>query len=382
MANTLTNLIPTLYNALDVVSRELVGFIPAVTMDATHERAAVNQTVRSFVTPAAAADDHAPGVTAPDDGDQTIGNVSMTIQKSRYVPIRWNGEEQLSVSSPGIGAERILQDQFAQAMRTLCNEIERDIGALYTNASRAVGTAGTNPFVVSSAKVVDNAADALQILLDNGAPIGDLNMVINTSAGAGMRKVPNLVKVNEAGDVSLLRQGILGNLHGFNVRESAGVRTHTSGAATGRLVANVANYAVGDTSIAFDTGSGDFLAGDVVSFADAAGQYVVQATAATPLVLNATGLIDAVLNDKAITVAANYAANMAFARSALALATRAPALPGGGDMADDRTVVQDPRSGLAFEVAVYRQYRQVRYEVSIAWGVAAIKTDHIALMMG
>lgn len=42
MANTLNSLIPTLYESLDIVSRELVGFIPSVALDANAARAAVN----------------------------------------------------------------------------------------------------------------------------------------------------------------------------------------------------------------------------------------------------------------------------------------------------------------------------------------------------
>lgn len=385
MANTLTNLIPTLYNALDVVSRELVGFIPAASVDATYTRAAVGQTVRSFATRAAAAGDISPGVTAPNDGDQTVDNIPITITKARSVPIRWNGEEQLGLMSPGISAERILQDQFAQAMRTLCNEIEVDLAiAAYSGASRATGTLGTNPFVVGSDKVIDNLADVRKILADNGSPMSDLQMVIDTTAGAGLRKVPNLYKANEGGETTLLRQGVLSELMGFDIRESAGVARPTVGTIT--ATTNNAGYAVGSTAITLSSAAVALVKGDVITFNGDTNRYVVaESLSGTGGVLQiaAPGLRQAIpTSTTAITVIASGPRNVAFSRSALYLAARAPAVPAGGDMADDATVVTDPRSGLSFEVRVYRQYRQVRYEVAMAWGVANLKSAHTAILLG
>jgi hypothetical protein len=384
-SNTLTDLIPTLYNALDVVSQEMVGFIPAVSRDATHERAAVGQTVRSFVAPAVESSDITPGVTAPGTGGQTIGNVSMTITKAKKTEILWSGEEQLSVSAPGITAQRILQDQFAQGMRTLVNEIEADIAvAAYSGASRAAGTLGTNPFIVGTDKVIDNVADVRKILADNGAPMGDLQMVVDTAAGAGLRKVPNLYKANEAAGDTLLRQGILTDLLGFDIRESAGVARPTVGTVT--ATTNNAGYAVGATEITLSNAAVALLKGDVITFAGDTNQYVVaEAVSGTGGVLKIAepGLQKAIPSSTtAITVIATGPRNAAFSRSALYLATRAPALPSVGDMADDRTLVTDPRSGITFEVSVYRQYRQVKYEIGIAWGVVNTKSEHSAILLG
>jgi hypothetical protein len=364
----------------------MVGFIPAVSRDATFERAALGQTIRSFVAPAATAQDVTPGLTAPNAGNQTIGDVSMTITKSRSVPIRWTGEQQLSVADPGIGANRILQDQFAQAMRTLVNEIEVDLGiAAQRGASRAHGTVGTNPFVVGSAAVIDNLTDVRRILADNGAPMSDLQMVINTAAGAGLRKVPNLYRANEAGDTSFLRQGVLSDLMGFQIRESVmGVPTPAVGTIT--ATTNNAGYAVGATEITLSSAAVALVAGDVITFANDPNRYVVaQSLSGTGGVLRiaAPGLRQPIAaSTTAITVLASGARNVAFSRSAMFLATRAPALPNGGDMADDRTIVQDPVSGLAFEVSLYRQYRQVYYEVACAWGVSNVKPAHTAILLG
>ena len=123
--------------------------------------------------------------------------------------------------------------------------------------------------------------------------------------------------------------------------------------------------------------------GDIITFAGDANKYVV-ATAVSGglLTIAKPGLRQAVADNAAITVGNSYTANMAFHRSSLILATRAPALPVEGDMADDRMLITDPRSGLTFEVALYKQYRQVRYEMSLAWGSQLIKPEHSALLLG
>lgn len=383
MPNTLTGLIPDLYEALDVVSRELVGLVPAVTRDSGVERAAVNQTVRSHVAPASTASNITPGVTAPDSGDQTIGNVTISITKARAVPVRWNGEEQRGINS-GSGYRAVLRDQFSQAFRTLANEMETDLAALHVSASRAHGTSGTTPF--GTAGNYTDASNALKILLDNGAPNSDLHLVINTAAGANLRGLQG-GKANEAGTAAILRQGVLLDIHGFAIRESAQIVTFTAGSVTGTVTAT---GAVGATAVSITTAAGAstaIKAGDVVTFAGDANKYIAAAdltlgaSASGTLTIAAPGLRrDA--SSAGVSVAASFAANMAFRRSAIVLANRLPALPEEGDMADDRMTMVDPISGLPFEVSLYRQYRQIRYEVAAAWGVKVIKPEHLAVLQG
>jgi len=384
MANTITSLFPDLYNALDVVSNELVGFIPAVSSDMTFERAAVGQTVRSPVAPTATATDITPGVTPPDDGDQTIGNVPMSITKSRRVPVRWNGEQRLALDNNGAQFNVILRDQFAQAMRALANEIEEDLAALHSYASRAYGTAGTTPF----ASTLSDPAQVRKILVDNGAPTSDLQLVIDTTAGANMRALAQLTKANEANDTNLLRKGTLLDLHGFQIRESGQVKTSTAGTGASATT-NTAGYAIGATVITLaSAGTGTIVAGDVITFAGDTNKYVVASgdsdtSNGGTITLAAPGLKKALAASAiAITVIAAAVRNIAFDRNAIALATRAPALPPQGDIATDRTIITHPISGLSFEVAQYPQYRQNQYEISIAWGVAAVKPAHIALLLG
>lgn len=386
MANTLTGLIPTIYAGLDMVSRELIGFIPNVSRDAKAESGAVNQTVRSPVVPAIATENIVPGSQA-DTGDQTFGYVDVSITKSKAAPIRWTGEEQLSVTKEGI-INTILRDQFAQAFRALANEMEADLGALYVNASRAYGTAGTTPF--GSAADMTDFSGVNRILDENGAPASTRKLVVGHAARANLEgKQSQLFKVNEAGTEGLLRSREQRQLMGFTMGYSHGVASHTKGTAAASpnyLIDLSPGYDVGDTTVHIDTGSGTHVAGDLFVVAGDANKYVIKTGASgsgdKDIVLQNPGLLKAAANNAEVADLASYTANLAFTENALLLAARLPAMPQGGDQADDVTTVVDPVSGIPFQIAIYRQYRRVKIEVGVAWGVAAPKPEHLAILLG
>lgn len=387
MANTLTNLIPDLYAALDVVSRELVGFIPAVARDSNADRVAINQTLRIPVSPGnAAGGDISPAMSLPSAANQTFTNKTLTITKQRFFPFSWSGEEERSMNA-GPGFLTLKQDQIAQALRAAVNEIETDIAsAASAGASRAYGTtAGTAPLLA-------DWAGAKKILDDNGAPISDRTTVINTAAGVSLRSTSSLYKVNEAGDNGLLRNGTLGSLYGFDIRESSQIQTPTAGDMSSASTASGA-LTVGQTVLTLKnaTGTGTVSAGDIITLANDTNKYVVAAASfagANPatgdtITLAAPGLRKAqATGERVITVIGTSARNCAFSRNAILLATRLPALPSSGDLASDRMTITDPNSGLSFEVAVYPGFRMSVYHVSVCWGVSVIKPEHLAIIIG
>ena len=380
MANTLTDLIPDMYEALDVVSREMTGFIPAVNRNSNAERAGLNDNVRVPITREETTATNTPSVTPPDTGDATVDNVNIQITKSKHVAIRHNGEERRSLQNAGTFSS-IFADRAYQAMRALVNEIEADIWSeAYQSASRGYGTAGTTPF--ATAGDMSDFAGVMRILEENGAPKNDLQLVLGHAAIGNLRgKQSGLFKVNEAGSSDMLRNGMTDRIMGMALRHSDAVGVHTKGTGTSYQLS--AAGSVGDTTISIDTGSGTLLAGDIVTFAGTSDKYVANsALSGGSFTIGGPGLRAAEADNDAVTIGNDYTANVAFARSAIVLATRAPALPEGGDSATDVVQVVDPVTGLAFEVAEYKQFLQTSIHVRLAWGTKAIKPAHIGLLLG
>ena len=380
MANVLTDLAADIYKAADIVGRELVGFIPSVTINAGAERAAFGDTVRSHFTRTPTVNtSYSPSMTIPEGDDQTVDNKTMTIDKVANIQIPWTGEDIRHVNN-GSGFETIYGDQIAQAMRSITNAIEAEVGSvLYKGASRAVGAAGTNPF----ASNFDVVADARKVLEDNGCPMdGRITMVCNTAATAAMRKLAQLQKANESASDALLRRGELLDLQGVMIKGSGGVASHTKGTGSGYLING--GDAVGDETITVDTGAGTILAGDVITHAsDSTNKYVViTALSGGDFVIGSPGLLVAAADNDAVTVGDGYAANVAFHQAAVELVARAPEQPFGGDAAIDRMTVQDTFSGLVYEVAVYKGYGKAMIDVTTFYAAKVWKPDFVTTVMG
>lgn len=384
-ANGLTALIPTLYDTLDIVSRELIGFIPSVSLNANGaQRVAVGQTITWPKSAVITTSNVTASMTIPNPADRTPGTDTMTITKSKKAEFNMTGEEQLALNS-SVGYNAIYAGDFAQALRALANEIEVDIAVEATTAaSRATGTAGTTPF----GSDIGATADLRKILDDNGAPPTLRSLIINTATAANMRKLGHLNKVNEAGASMTLRQGELDMIHNFSVKESAGLTLITKGTGASATT-NAAGYAVGATVITLaSAGTGTIVAGDVITFAGDLNKYVVASGDADvsnggTITLNAPGLRAAIpTSATAITVGNGYMPNVGFSADAIRLLARPPAKPAEGDLRIDEEIITDPRSGLSFEVSVWPGQRMVAYQVALAWGVKAVKEENIALLLG
>ncbi len=389
MANTVsfTNLAPILYRSMDRVARELTGFIPSSMVNASGVTiAAQGDKVQSLRTSEAIDKaSYTPAMTVPDSGDKT--NVMDEFAIDQYVgkelPLKGETVKKLqNIATYG----QWIEDEFAQMMRSAVNEMEAYLGGIaYKAASRAYGTAGANPFA-SNITAIGNLR---KILKDNGCPTMDgmLSLVLDTTAGsAGIGNLAQLQKVNESGDTGLLRQGVLGQLGGFNIRESAGVQLHTKGTATGFDAAG--GEPLGETVLAVDgSDSGTILAGDVVTFAGDTNKYVINSATASGnasgnITLNRPGLQAALADTVEGTLGADFTANVAFHRNAIEFAARAPAQPEGGDAAVDSMIIVDPVSGIPFEFRMYKGYGMNKIELNIFYGGIAWKPEFIALLLG
>jgi len=216
-------------------------------------------------------------------------------------------------------------------------------------------------------------------------------LILNTAAGANIRG--KQAQAHIAGETSLQRQGILYDINGFSIRESAQVVSHTASTVAGFSTTATA-LTVGQTVLPLKHGAGitgKVAAGDIITLANDTNKYVIVSTtqtAADPEAGNTVTIAAPGIRlaqgaaERLITMIATGPRNVAFSRNAILFATRLPMVPAGGDLAIDTQTVVDPRSGMVFEVALYPGFLMNTYHVRAAWGVTVIKPEHTAVLLG
>lgn len=376
MANIFTALQPVLYSAAQEVSNEPFGVISAINANFDDKRVAFGDTVKVPVAPVRTPTDFTPAATPPQGDDATASSVDVAITASKKVSWYMTGEQLRSLENGGNDTEWVRQ-LVAQGMRALRNMAEASAcQAIKVGASRAVGTAGTNPF----ASDINIIADVRKVLFDNGAPMADLQLCIDSSAGVAARKLGIVQQAYQAGSEEERRSGDLLRQFGFQIRESAGITTHTKGTGTSYVTSGAT--AAGVRDIALVTGSGTVVSGDVVTFAaDTANKYVVGTGVAAPgtISLNRPGARVTIPTGNALTVGNNYTPNLAFERSAVVGIMRPPVMPSNATI--QQTLISD-RFGMTYLLLQIEQYGQTSWELHLAYGFKVVQSEHVALVLG
>jgi hypothetical protein len=376
MANVFTALQPVLYSAAQEVSSEPFGVISAIASSFDDKGVAIGDKVKVPVAPTASTSDYVPSMQTSAGADATASAVEVEITANKFVSWHLTGEQLRSLQNGSTDGEWVRQ-MVAQGMRALRNGAELACAqAIKVGASRAVGTAGTNPF----ASNIDIIADARKILMDNGAPLADLQLCIDSTAGTAARKLGIIQQAYQAGSDAERRSGELLRQFGFQIRESAGIAKHTKG--TGASYVTSGATAVGVRDVVLATGTGTVLAGDVVSFAaDSANKYVVNGGVSAPgtISLGRPGARASIATANAMTVGGDYTANLAFERNAVVGIMRPPVMPDNPLM--QKTLISDA-NGLTYLLVQIAGDGMATWRLHLAYGFKVVQGEHVAIVLG
>lgn len=376
MANTLTSLAPVLFSAAQQVSNEPFGVISGITTNFNDKGVAKGDSVIVPIAPVRAASDFTPGATSATGDDAVAANVSVQITQSKKVSWHLTGEQIRSLDN-GAESSEWMRQLVAQGMRTLRNLAEADCAAqIKVGASRAYGTAGTTPF----ASDLSAMTNVYKMLKDNGAPMSDLQLVVDTAAGLNLRNLGIIQQAYQAGSDEERRSGNLLKQFGFSIAESAGIVAHTKG--TGASYVTSGSTARDVRDVALVTGTGTVLAGDIVTFAaDSANKYVVNNGVAAPgtITLGRPGARTTIATANALTVGNNYTPNLAFERSAVVGVMRPPLMPENPTMS--MLPISDDK-GMTYLLVDIAQYGQRTLELHLAYGFKVVQGEHVHLVLG
>lgn len=324
------------------------------------------------------------------------GTISIPLDQWKGSSFTLNDKEMLEIQ------EGTAPRQAQQAMASLANYIDKYILGLYKKCPNVVGIAGITPFItavgatgtdnsqenfdkVGNSKIVTEAA---RVLNDEYAPMNDRRVVLNPATQAAALNIRAFQDLSWAADPAVIRAGDLGGASkfGFSFFMNQNILVHTSGGAS--ILVGAAkrktngSLAVGADFITVDAhADGDFVEGDVISFAGDTKTYVVTKDSDSTRVDIFPALEVAKLTDTIITVLPTHTVNLAFQQDAITFVNRPM---GSQSITQGQTSIStalDTESGLALRLEVTRQSKQIKWEFDVLFGGQVLRPEHVVRVL-
>tara|TARA_Y100000361_G_C11154906_1_gene343478 strand:- start:925 stop:2064 length:1140 start_codon:yes stop_codon:yes gene_type:complete len=379
MANTITNILPKILARGLLALREQAVMPRLVNLDYSNESAQKGDTIDVPIPSSLTVSDTVPSNVLEAPADSAPTKVQISLNNWKKVNFHLTDKQLVDIDKN----EHFIPMQMSEAVRALSNQINLTVLQEFKGVYGFVGTAGTTPFGSN----VTDATNARKVLNQQLCPRDNRRMVLDFDAEANALALAEFQRVNESGDLNVKREGEIGRKFGFDIFTDDQIVTHTAGGSGTPLVNGA--LAVGDTSVAIDgmSGTSGFVVGDVVTFAGHAQTYaitVAPTASSGAQTVTVSPAIKAIVADNAsVTKKASHAVNLAFHRDAFALAMRPLTSETAGDAYGNNIVsMTDPVTGLSMRLEVYRQYKQVVYELDALWGVKLIRPEYAVRIAG
>lgn len=379
MANTITNILPKILARGLLALREQAVMPRLVNLDYSNESAQKGDTIDVPIPSSLTVSDTVPSNVLEAPADSAPTKVQISLNNWKKVNFHLTDKQLVDIDKN----EHFIPMQMSEAVRALSNQINLTVLQEFKGVYGFVGTSGTTPFGSN----VTDATNARKVLNQQLCPRDNRRMVLDFDAEANALALAEFQRVNESGDIGVKREGEIGRKFGFDIFTDDQVVTHTAGGSGTPLVNGA--LAVGDTSVAIDgmSGTSGFVVGDVVTFAGHAQTYAItvapNASSGAQTVTVSPAIKAIVADNASVTKKASHTVNLAFHRDAFALAMRPLTSETAGDAYGNNIVsMTDPVTGLSMRLEVYRQYKQVVYELDALWGVKLIRPEYAVRIAG
>lgn len=297
--------------------------------------------------------------TAPTN-DMAPSFIQVTVDQWKEASFGLSDKEILEIGN----SADYLPRQVEQAIKSLANNVDTFIyTALKKGVPYSAGTAGTTPFDTD----VRAYTDARKVLNRNLAPMDGRNVVIDVDAEANAINLRAFQDASWRGNGQVMATGQLGPALGANWFSTQNIPTHTFSSATGYQSAAAALAGAG--SVAIDTGTGTYAAGDVIKFAADSEPYAVISHAAGILSVAPNFRVNIPDNNaitNQFTGGGSAVLNWLIHPDVFAFASRPLQTPEGFGVQFKNVV--DPVTGLAFRLEVERQHKQIKWSFDILFG--------------